>query len=136
MEQYFPASAPTSGDFSELSDAITKMGNVTRLHNGLTTTSTNNSLSENYTNFTWLYVVMQTNSELETMWIYVPSIDATKSYFRNVSLFNGTGQISDYSYKTSCAVKFHDSNKFDVACAYNNVNLQLRLLSIYGVGKA
>jgi len=120
---------------NELDSDIANINTVETIWTGAATSGTNLALTKNYSTYKWLLVSYQTNSELMTMLIYVPHLDTAKWYTYSISLFSGSGQQSDFTYKTTCGVKFHDNSKMDVTSAYNNVNLQLKVTRVVGVKK-
>ena len=110
-----------------------KLNNTkTLLLNGRVTGSTAN-LSDSIANYKYLLVYFQTNVENDSMLIPVSAIYNGSWYAKTLMISENEGQLTDFTYKSTCSFSFSSNTQITQKVFYNNVNWQLRINAIWGI---
>lgn len=110
-----------------------KLNNTkTLLLNSRITGSTAN-LSDSIANYKYLLVRFQTNVENDFMLIPVSANYNGSWYAKTLMISEDEGQLTDFTYKSTCTFSFSSNTQITQKVFYNNVNWQLRIQAIWGI---
>ena len=99
---------------------------------GRVTGSTAN-LSDSIANYKYLLVYFQTNVENDFMLIPVSANYNGSWYAKTLMISENEGQLTDFTYKSTCSFSFSSNTQITQKVFYNNTNWQLRINAIWGI---